>query len=61
MRLSDYDIFWDNGQYVALRTGPDGDQRNIAPTNCRTKREALQAAREDRDDLNANEPEVENA
>lgn len=47
MKLTDYDIFWDNGRYVAVRTGPDGVRRNIAPPNCSTKKAALEAARED--------------
>lgn len=50
--LKHYEIFWDNGKYVAVRTDPDGSRRNIAPTNCRTKMAALQAAREDRDYMN---------
>ncbi len=48
----DYDIFFDNGKWVAVRTGPDGVRRNVARYNCQTKREALQDARDDRDDLN---------
>jgi len=47
MKSADYDIFWDNGKYVAVRTGPDGVRRNIAPYNCQTKRDAVEAARED--------------
>ena len=50
--LRDYDIFLDNGKYVAVRTGPDGVRRNIAPDSCRTKKDAIQEAREDRDWLN---------
>jgi hypothetical protein len=50
--LKDYNIFWDNGHYVAVRTGLDGVRRNIAPIGCKTKREAIDAAKEDRDDLN---------
>ena len=53
MKLSDYDMFWDNGCYVAVRTGPDGVRRNIAPYNCQMRRDLLVAAREDRDALNA--------
>ena len=53
MKLADYDMFWDNGKYVALRTGPDGVRRNIAPHNCQMRRDLLVAAREDRDALNA--------
>jgi len=52
MTMKDYDIFWDNGQWVAVRTGHDGVRRNIA-LNCQTKADALVAAREDRDFLNA--------
>jgi len=48
----DYEIFWDNGAYVAVRTGPDGVRRNMAPQNCATRHEAVEAAREDRDWLN---------
>ena len=50
--MRDYDVFWDNGKYVAVREGPDGVRRNIAPYNCQTKRAAIEAAREDRDWLN---------
>jgi len=52
MTLKDYEIFWDNGQYVAVRTAPNGSRMNVAPYNCQTKKEALAAAREDRDELN---------
>ncbi len=52
--LKDYEIFWDNGKYVAVRTGPDGVRRNIAPYNCQLKKDALEAIREDRDYLNEN-------
>ena len=52
LKMSDYDIFWDNGQYVAVRTGPDGVRRNIAPFNCQLKRDAILAAREDRNEVN---------
>lgn len=45
----DYEVFWDNGKWVAIRNGTI--RRNIAPYNCQTKTEAIQAAREDRDDL----------
>jgi len=57
MKPNDYSIFWDNGKYVAVRTGPDGVRRNIAPYNCQTKKEALAAAREDRDELNETDEE----
>ncbi|MBU1173316.1 MAG: hypothetical protein KKD44_27430 [Proteobacteria bacterium] len=53
--LKNYEIFWDNGKWVAVRTGPDGVRRNIAPYNCRSKKEAVGAAREDRDWLNKNQ------
>ena len=48
----DYEVLWDNGKWVAVRTGRDGVRRNIAPYNCQTRREAVAAAREDRDWLN---------
>lgn len=53
--MNDYDVFWETsgGYWVAVRTGPDDVRRNIAPPSCATKREAVAAAREDRDDLNA--------
>ena len=57
--LTDYDVYWDNGHYVAVRTGPDGVRRNIAPYKCRTKREAWAAAREDRDALNSPHADME--
>jgi hypothetical protein len=50
--MRDYDIFWDNGKYVAVRTEPNGTRRNIADYNCQRKADAVQAAREDRDYLN---------
>ena len=50
--LRQYDIFWDNGKYVAVREIEGDCRRNIAPENCRTKRQALEAARADRDMLN---------
>ena len=53
LKLADYDIFWDNGKYVAVRTGPDGVRRNIAPYNCQSKKDAVEAARQDRDMINA--------
>lgn len=53
--MKDYGFFWDNGKYVAVRTGPDGVRRNIAPHNCQSKRDAVRAAREDRDSLNEEE------
>uniref|UniRef100_A0A6M3LIB3 Uncharacterized protein n=1 Tax=viral metagenome TaxID=1070528 RepID=A0A6M3LIB3_9ZZZZ len=50
--MKDYAIYWDNGRYVAVRTGRDGVRRNCALPNCQTKREAIEAAREDRNDQN---------
>ena len=49
--MKDYDIFWDNGKYVAVRTGPDGVRRNIAVCG-ETKCDATIEARRDRDFLN---------
>ena len=50
--MKDYDIFYDNGKWVAVRAGFDGVRRNVAPYNCQTKQKATRAARRDRDDLN---------
>jgi hypothetical protein len=52
LKLSDYQVFWDNGKYVAIRTGHDGVRRNIAPYNCQSKKAAIEAARDDRNFLN---------
>jgi hypothetical protein len=52
LTLKDYDIYRDNGGWVAVRTGTDGVRRNIARNGCATKRLALQDARENRDWLN---------
>lgn len=53
--MRDFLIFWDNGKFVAVATGPDGVRRNFAPYNCQTKTEATQAARETIEDFNAQE------
>ena len=42
--LRDFEIFWDNGKYVAVTSGPDGVRRNFAPENCKTKKQAIAAA-----------------
>ena len=45
-----YDVYWDNGKWVAIREA-DGNRRNIARPNCQTKQEAVEDARDDRDIL----------
>jgi len=54
-----YDVFWDNGRWVAIRNGRV--RRNIAGCNCQTKRDAILAARADRDDLRADGIRVDEA
>ena len=55
--IAGYEIFWDNGQWVAIRDGET--RRNIAPHNCQTRREAELAARWDRDGLRPVDPDEE--
>ena len=43
--MRDFEIFWDNGQWAAVATGPDGVRRNHAPYNCKTKTAARAATR----------------
>jgi hypothetical protein len=50
--MKNYEIFRDNGKWVAVRSGLDGVRRNIAMPNCQTKRDAIEDARRDRDFLN---------
>ena len=40
------DVFWDNGQYVAIVTDAGGTRRNVAAHNAQTKRDAILGARE---------------
>ena len=40
------EIFWDNGNYVAIAEDETGTRRNYAPTNCKTKIDAEIAIRE---------------
>lgn len=58
MTLRAYSIFREcDGYWRAVRT-VYGVRRNIAPPNCRTKLEAVRAAREDRDQLNKYSPDT---
>ena len=43
--LTEVEIYWDNGAYVAVLIDREGVRRNIA-NGCQTKTAAMQAARE---------------
>ena len=40
------EVFWDNGKYVAIITGENGQRFNAADYNAQTKRDAINGARE---------------
>ena len=47
LKLKDFEVFWDNGKWVAIAEDGTGTRRNYAPEGCKTSREAWEAAREE--------------
>jgi hypothetical protein len=51
--IKNYEIFREcDGNWRAVRKGPDGIRRNISRANCKTKKLAIEDAREDAEWLN---------